>query len=229
MNKDDNLPYYVHDPSALDALKGEFGSFVDHLTRREFIIINLRYGISYTRKLSLQQIGILFNISRERVRQIETKVLRKLRTNKKSMEEIDYYISCPKTDIEEFISCHWNKEILDKLFKYKTYKFEDIDFNQLKKKIDQNPNYFISDQRDDLPASIERVNIQGGDDYELVVRLLDESSYDDVEGHGVYAQDITVDTSKVYEEGRFSSDIEGIKGAVQCYLDWDGPIEYIIQ
>ena len=119
--------------------------------------------------------------------------------------------------------------ILYKVFKYKTYKFEDIDFNQLKKKIDQNPNYFISDQRDDLPASIERVNIEGGDDYELVVRLLDESSYDDVEGHGVYAQDITVDTSKVYEEGRFSSDIEGIKGAVQCYLDWDGPIEYIIQ
>ena len=83
MNKDDNLPYYNHDPLALDALKGEFGSFVDRLTRREFIIINLRYGISYTRKLSLQQIGILFDISRERVRQIETKVLRKLRTNKK--------------------------------------------------------------------------------------------------------------------------------------------------
>ena len=78
---------------------------------------------------------------------------------------------------------------------------------------------------------MQRENIDDSDDYELVVYMHFDSSYDDIEGDGVYAQEITVDTSETYEAPglRFSSDIQGIKDAVQYYLDCGGPIENIIK
>ena len=76
---------------------------------------------------------------------------------------------------------------------------------------------------------MQRENIDDSDDYELVVYLDVDSSYDDIEGDGVYAQEITVDTGATYEEWRFPSDIAGIKDAVQYYLDSGGSIENIIK
>ena len=49
------------------------------LTEREREVISLRFGISSPRPLSLEDIGKRFNVSRERIRQIETRALRKLR------------------------------------------------------------------------------------------------------------------------------------------------------
>lgn len=52
---------------------------LDELPIREKEIIKLRYGISDGRRYTLEEIGKIFNITRERVRQIEGKVLRKLK------------------------------------------------------------------------------------------------------------------------------------------------------
>ena len=50
-----------------------------HLTPRERDIMHLRYGLEDGRQRTLEEVGRLFNITRERVRQIEHKAFRKLR------------------------------------------------------------------------------------------------------------------------------------------------------
>lgn len=51
----------------------------DVLTQREKDIISLRYGLSSNKPCTLEEVGGLFNLSRERVRQIQSKAMRKLR------------------------------------------------------------------------------------------------------------------------------------------------------
>jgi RNA polymerase sigma factor (sigma-70 family) len=51
----------------------------DVLTEREKDVICLRYGLSSTQPHTLEEVGSLFNLSRERVRQIQSKAMRKLR------------------------------------------------------------------------------------------------------------------------------------------------------
>ena len=51
----------------------------DVLTEREKDIISLRYGLTTSQPCTLEEVGGLFNLSRERVRQIQTKAMRKLR------------------------------------------------------------------------------------------------------------------------------------------------------
>ena len=61
------------------AIKQILDAFPDCLTPRSKQIIELRYGLLGGKPKTLQQIGDMFGISRERVRQIERKVLRKLK------------------------------------------------------------------------------------------------------------------------------------------------------
>jgi RNA polymerase primary sigma factor len=49
------------------------------LTRREKDVISLRYGLSSSKPCTLEEVGGMFNLSRERVRQIQSKAMRKLR------------------------------------------------------------------------------------------------------------------------------------------------------
>ncbi len=56
---------------------------LSHLKGREAEILRLRYGMDDGRPKTLKEIGEIMNISRERVRQIEKKAMRKLRENKK--------------------------------------------------------------------------------------------------------------------------------------------------
>jgi RNA polymerase sigma factor (sigma-70 family) len=51
----------------------------DVLTQREKDIISLRYGLTSSKPCTLEEVGGLFNLSRERVRQIQSKAMRKLR------------------------------------------------------------------------------------------------------------------------------------------------------
>lgn len=51
----------------------------DVLTEREKDVICLRYGLSSTQPHTLEEVGVIFNLSRERVRQIQSKAMRKLR------------------------------------------------------------------------------------------------------------------------------------------------------
>jgi RNA polymerase primary sigma factor len=49
------------------------------LTEREKDIISLRYGLTTSKPCTLEEVGGMFNLSRERVRQIQSKAMRKLR------------------------------------------------------------------------------------------------------------------------------------------------------
>ncbi|MGK7872675.1 MAG: RNA polymerase sigma factor, RpoD/SigA family [Xenococcaceae cyanobacterium] len=51
----------------------------DVLTEREKDVISLRYGLTHSRPCTLEEVGGIFNLSRERVRQIQSKAMRKLR------------------------------------------------------------------------------------------------------------------------------------------------------
>ena len=54
-------------------------SMLESLTPREIEVIKHRFALDGHKELTLKEVGELFNVSRERVRQIEAKILRKLR------------------------------------------------------------------------------------------------------------------------------------------------------
>lgn len=66
-------------------------SELDKLSLRESKIIQLRYGIENGYPLTLEEVGKIFNVTRERVRQIEKKAIRKLKQSKriKMLKEVD--------------------------------------------------------------------------------------------------------------------------------------------
>lgn len=71
--------------------KEQLGKWLSHLNEQEKQVINLRFGLDNANKMTLTEIGKLMDISRERVRQIELKSLRKLRglTKKLMITRID--------------------------------------------------------------------------------------------------------------------------------------------
>ena len=60
-------------------MRQDLGRMLSQLTPRERDIMHLRYGLEDGRQRTLEEVGKLFNITRERVRQIEHKAFRKLR------------------------------------------------------------------------------------------------------------------------------------------------------
>jgi RNA polymerase primary sigma factor len=64
--------------SAQDLLKEKITEILDSLSEREREIICLRYGIGYGYTYTLEEVGRRFNVTRERVRQIEAKAIKKL-------------------------------------------------------------------------------------------------------------------------------------------------------
>ena len=56
---------------------------MEGLNEREQMIIKLRFGIDDGRSRTLEEVGKVYNVTRERIRQIEEKALQKLRKNKK--------------------------------------------------------------------------------------------------------------------------------------------------
>ena len=69
----------VEDKIDQELLKGKLGSALDTLLDREKKVLKLRYGLENGRQLSLEDTGREFGVTRERIRQIEAKALRKLR------------------------------------------------------------------------------------------------------------------------------------------------------
>lgn len=84
---DSTLADFIPDPHALDAddaaasgmLRAQIAAALDQLTERERKVLELRYGLSDGQPRTLEEVGRAFGVTRERVRQIEVKALRKLR------------------------------------------------------------------------------------------------------------------------------------------------------
>ena len=73
-----------------ELLKNELQKILNDLTPREAKVLKLRYGLDDGRPHTLEEVGKEFNVTRERIRQIEAKALRKLRHPSRSKKLGDY-------------------------------------------------------------------------------------------------------------------------------------------
>ena len=87
--KDDNVPVPA-DAAAFTLLKEQLEEVLGTLTEREQKVLTLRFGLEDGRARTLEEVGKEFNVTRERIRQIEAKALRKLRHPSRSRELKDY-------------------------------------------------------------------------------------------------------------------------------------------
>ncbi len=87
--KDDNVPVPA-DAAAFTLLKEQLEEVLGTLTDREQKVLTLRFGLEDGRARTLEEVGKEFNVTRERIRQIEAKALRKLRHPSRSRKLKDY-------------------------------------------------------------------------------------------------------------------------------------------
>jgi len=71
-------------------LKEQLMAILDTLTPREEMVLRLRYGLDDGHPRTLEEVGKEFGVTRERIRQIEAKALRKLRHPQRSKKLKDY-------------------------------------------------------------------------------------------------------------------------------------------
>ena len=86
---DDDVPSPV-DAAAYSMLREQLLEVLDTLTDREKEVLSLRFGLEDGRARTLEEVGQKFNVTRERIRQIEAKALRKLRNPNRSKRLRDY-------------------------------------------------------------------------------------------------------------------------------------------
>jgi len=87
--QDDNVPVPA-DEAAFTLLKEQLVEVLSTLTEREQKVLRLRFGLDDGRARTLEEVGREFNVTRERIRQIEAKALRKLRHPSRSRKLKDY-------------------------------------------------------------------------------------------------------------------------------------------
>ena len=87
--QDDNVPV-PSDAAAFTLLKEQLVEVLGTLTEREQKVLCLRFGLEDGRARTLEEVGKEFNVTRERIRQIEAKALRKLRHPSRSRKLKDY-------------------------------------------------------------------------------------------------------------------------------------------
>ena len=96
--EDSHLGDFIPDddaPSPVDAashtlLKEQLNSMLKTLTPREAKVLSLRFGLEDGKSRTLEEVGKEFNVTRERIRQIEAKALRKLRHPSRSKKLRDF-------------------------------------------------------------------------------------------------------------------------------------------
>ncbi|MFA6612803.1 MAG: RNA polymerase sigma factor RpoD [Dehalococcoidales bacterium] len=96
--QDRRLEDFIEDPKSIEpldaashqVLKEEIRGVLSTLTPREDKVLQLRFGLSDGRSRTLEEVGKEFNVTRERIRQIEAKALRKLRHPSRSSKLRDY-------------------------------------------------------------------------------------------------------------------------------------------
>ena len=87
--QDDDSPA-PHDSAAYTLLKEQLEEVMNTLTPREAKVLNLRFGLEDGKARTLEEVGRQFQVTRERIRQIEAKALRKLRHPSRSKKLRDY-------------------------------------------------------------------------------------------------------------------------------------------
>ena len=87
--QDDNVPVPA-EAAAYTLLKEQLQEVLETLTEREQKVLRLRFGLDDGRARTLEEVGKEFNVTRERIRQIEAKALRKLRHPSRSRKLKDY-------------------------------------------------------------------------------------------------------------------------------------------
>ncbi len=87
--QDVNVPIPA-DAAAYTLLKEQLNEVLETLTEREQKVLRLRFGLDDGRARTLEEVGKEFNVTRERIRQIEAKALRKLRHPSRSRKLKDY-------------------------------------------------------------------------------------------------------------------------------------------
>lgn len=87
--QDDNVPVPA-EAAAATLLKEQLDEVLDTLTEREQKVLRLRFGMNDGRARTLEEVGREFDVTRERIRQIEAKALRKLRHPSRSRKLKDY-------------------------------------------------------------------------------------------------------------------------------------------
>ena len=87
--QDENAPNPA-DAAAFTLLREQLLEVLETLTEREQKVIRLRFGLDDGRARTLEEVGREFHVTRERIRQIEAKALRKLRHPSRSRRLKDY-------------------------------------------------------------------------------------------------------------------------------------------
>lgn len=87
--QDDNVPVPA-EAAAFTLLKEQLVEVLNTLTEREQKVLRLRFGLDDGRARTLEEVGKEFDVTRERIRQIEAKALRKLRHPSRSRKLRDY-------------------------------------------------------------------------------------------------------------------------------------------
>ena len=93
-------PDFVQDKNSLspeeyainEVLKDEIAEVLLTLTEREEQVLKLRFGLVDGTCRTLEEVGVIFGVTRERIRQIEAKALRKLRHPSRSKKLKDYLV-----------------------------------------------------------------------------------------------------------------------------------------
>ena len=86
---DDDAPA-PQDAASFTMLKEQLDTVLNTLTEREAKVLRQRYGLDDGRARTLEEVGVEFGVTRERIRQIEAKALRKLRHPSRSKKLRDY-------------------------------------------------------------------------------------------------------------------------------------------
>jgi len=87
--QDENMPVPM-DAAAYTLLREQLIEVLNSLTEREQKVLRLRFGLDDGKARTLEEVGKEFNVTRERIRQIEAKALRKLRHPSRSRKLKDY-------------------------------------------------------------------------------------------------------------------------------------------
>jgi RNA polymerase primary sigma factor len=87
--EDETMPEPV-DAAARELLKEQVQNALSVLTERERQVLEMRFGLLDGKDYTLEEVGKYFNVTRERIRQIEAKALRKLRHPTRSRHLRDY-------------------------------------------------------------------------------------------------------------------------------------------